>query len=317
MKFSVLLPTRNRLELLKYAVETILRQDYNDWEIIVSDNFSEEDIAGYVKSLNDQRIKYYRTKSFVPVTDNWNNALYKSSGDYVVMLGDDDCIMKGYFNILRDMVEKYNSPDFIYTNAFQYAYPGVMPGFPEGFLQSYGHAAFFEAAKEPFWLPKKESLEMVRQSMNFRTAFTFNMQHSLINREFINSLETKGKFFQSPYPDFYATNVMLLKAKRILICPIPLVTVGVSPKSFGFYYFNEREKEGVDFLKNLPDAESVRRLQDILLPGPDMHTSWLFAMETIKLNYGSEFDLKVNYRRYRFLQTYLQYLRQRQRLCTS
>ena len=34
MKFSVLLPTRDRLELLRLAVETVRRQDYDDWEII-------------------------------------------------------------------------------------------------------------------------------------------------------------------------------------------------------------------------------------------------------------------------------------------
>ena len=79
MKFSVLLPTRNRLDLLYYAVETVRRQDYLDWEIIVSDNFSEEDIAGYIKSLDDSRIKYFRTGKFVPVTDNWNNATTSNS----------------------------------------------------------------------------------------------------------------------------------------------------------------------------------------------------------------------------------------------
>jgi glycosyltransferase involved in cell wall biosynthesis len=42
MKFSVLLPTRNRLNLLSYAIETVIRQDYSDWEIIISDNCSEE-----------------------------------------------------------------------------------------------------------------------------------------------------------------------------------------------------------------------------------------------------------------------------------
>ena len=80
MKFSVLLPTRNRLEYLRYAIETVLRQDYQNWEVIVSDNCSEDDIAGYVASLNDPRICYVRTDTFVPVTDNWNNALRLSTG---------------------------------------------------------------------------------------------------------------------------------------------------------------------------------------------------------------------------------------------
>src|SRR5687768_11034765 len=85
MKFSVLLPTRNRLELLRYAIESVRRQFYQDWEIVVSDNDSIEDVRGYVASLGDGRIRYVRTPRFIPVTDNWSNALAHSSGDYVVM----------------------------------------------------------------------------------------------------------------------------------------------------------------------------------------------------------------------------------------
>ena len=152
MKFSVLLPTRNRLDLLSYAIETVRRQDYSDWEIIVSDNFSEEDIASYVRSLNDPRIKYFRTDAFIPVTDNWNNALEQSAGDYIIMLGDDDGLMKGYFSTLGHVIEKYDAPDLIYTSAYLYAYPGVMPDFPDGFLRSYNNREIYRSAGTPFWL---------------------------------------------------------------------------------------------------------------------------------------------------------------------
>ncbi len=302
MKFSVLLPTRNRLELLRYAIETVRRQDYDDWEIIVSDNYSEDDIAGYIQALGEPRIQYYRTQRFIPVTDNWNNALGKSTGEYVIMLGDDDCLMKGFFSTIKELVETYKNPDLIYSNAYLYAYPGVLPDFPNGFLRSYSYASFFRSAKKPFWLSKKQALDLVRQSMNFKMGFTYNMQHSIINRNIIDRLRSKGSFFQSPYPDFYATNVLLLKAERILICPYHLVTVGISPKSFGYYFFNKREEEGVEFLKNLSDPNSLDLVRHVVLPGSRDRTSWLIAMETIKANYGSEFNLSIKYNRYRYLQ---------------
>src|SRR3954469_20581515 len=115
MKFSVLVPTRNRLAYLKNALETVRRQDYDDWEIIVSDNFSDEDIGGYVGSLDDPRVKYSRTDRFVPVTENWNNALERSTGDYVVMLGDDDGLMPGYFRTALGLIEQFGRPEVIYA----------------------------------------------------------------------------------------------------------------------------------------------------------------------------------------------------------
>lgn len=302
MKFSVLLPTRNRLDLLSYAVETVRRQDHSDWEIIISDNFSEEDIAGYVRSIDDSRIKYFRTDKFVPVTDNWNNALAKSDGDYVIMLGDDDCLMKGYFSTLKKIIEEHDAPDLIHTSAFQYAYPGVRPGFPEGYLHSYVSRKIFRSARKPFWLEKKEANVLVSQSLNFRMGFDYNMQFFLVSRRLILRIEKYGLFYQSPYPDYYASNAVMLKAENILIVPQPLVTVGISPKSFGFYYFNDLESKGSEFLKSLPDPDMWQRLQKMVLPGTDLNTSWLFAMETLAKTFSKDINVKVNYDRYRFLQ---------------
>lgn len=302
MKFSVLLPTRNRLDLLTRAIETVRRQDYDNWEIIVSDNFSEEDVAGYIKSLDDTRIKYSRTDRFVPVTDNWNIAIDKSVGDYIIMLGDDDCLMKGYFSTLSKLIEKFDAPDFVYTSAFLYAYPGVMPSVPDGFLRTYNNREIFQATKEPFLLEKKKAIKFANDSLNFRVTFDYNMQFSLVSRKLVNEMKGYGPFYQSPYPDYYASNAMMLKAERILVVPQPLVTIGISPKSFGFYYFNDAESDGNEFLNNLPDKDMVSRLQEVILPGVTMNTSWLVSMETLSVNFGREMDIKVNYPRYRLIQ---------------
>jgi len=302
MKFSVLLPTRNRLDLLKYAVETVLRQDYGNWEIVISDNDSGEDVAGYVRSIGDPRIRYFRTDRLVPVTDNWNNAIEKSTGDYVIMLGDDDGLVKGYFRMALNLIESYGEPDVIYVNSYLYAYPGVLPDHPDGYLRPYGYPAVFGSARDPFFLQPSRARELVRASMDFRLLFGFNMQYSLVSRRIIQSLANRGPFYQSPFPDYYATNVLFLTAGRILVCPTPLVVIGISPKSYGCFYFNRREKEGVDFLNNLPRGDTTRDLSDVLLPGTNMNTFWLLAMQSICDRYGGDYDVRVNYRRYRFLQ---------------
>jgi len=304
MKFSVLLPTRNRLELLARAIETVRRQDHDDWEILVSDNNSEEDVAGHVRAIGDPRILYFRTDSFIPVTANWNNALEHASGDYFIMLGDDDGLMPRYFSTLREAFDKFGAPDFAYTGAFLYAYPGVMPGSPDGFLRSYGRQPIFQGKREPFWLERSKALGFVRDSLSFRARFDYNMQFSLVSRSQIERMRPYGKFFQSPYPDYYASNALMLKAERILVVPAPLVTIGISPKSFGYFYFNDAEGAGNAFLNNLPDQDMVRRLQRVILPGSAMNTSWLIAMETLAVNYPGELPVGVDYARYRLIQSF-------------
>jgi hypothetical protein len=94
----------------------------------------------------------------------------------------------------------------------------------------------------------------------------------------------------------------MLTAEKILICPYPVVTIGISPKSFGYYHFNEKEKEGIDFLSNRIDDNADKGLQNILLPGSPDRSSWLLAMQSLRNNYRNRYPLKVNYRRYRYLQ---------------
>lgn len=307
MKFSVLLPTRNRLELLKQALHSVLCQDYEDWEVVISDNFSDEDIYAYISALNEPRIKYFRTTSFVPVTENWNSALEKSSGDYVIMLGDDDCLMKGYFTTVCQLLEKFPEPECIYTSGFTYAYPNVFPGMPEGFLNVFGNAGFLQFKNKPFWLTKFDASKLVQEAMNFRVMFAYNMQYAIISRTLIDKMRSKGQFFQSPYPDYYAMTAILLAAEKILACPYPLVTVGISPKSFGFYYFNQKEGQGTEFLKNTGLTPAEEKIKKLFLPGTSMNTSWLLSMELVKNNFQDTFSLQVNYSRYRLLQIFRVY----------
>lgn len=303
MKFSILLPTRNRLDLLKLAVESVRLQDYADWEIVISDNVSSEDVCAYAASLQDARIRCRRTEQLLPVTENWNAALERSSGDYLIMLGDDDGLMLGCLSAAKALVEEWNYPDAIYTEACQYAYPGVIPGHAEGFIQ-FGYNAFLQGKTRPTSLPRETALDMVRAAASFRIRYGYNMQHFIFSRKLVESLRPKGNFFQSPYPDYYAANAILISATSIVVNPTPLVMIGISPKSFGFYYYNDREADGVTFLWNLVSDEIRDRLRGTLVPGSNMNDSWLYAMETLAQNFRKEVPLRVDYGRYRLLQFY-------------
>lgn len=301
MKFSVLLPTRNRLKYLTYAIDSVLKQDYNDWEIAISDNDSEENIEDYIHSLNDPRIKYYRTESFCPVTDNWNNAVDKSSGDYVIMLGDDDCLLDGYFSHCLSLIQQHDCPEMIYCSAYTYTYPGILQRAPQGELIQFGYAPFLMQQQKPFILDKSQTLKLVHKILNFNVAVNFNMQHSLVSRRLVQELQKYGKFYQSPYPDYYATTALLLKAKRILAVPEPLVVIGVCPKSFGCAYWNNQEKQGVEFL-GIKHHHLSKNISKYMLSGTDMNISWLIAMEAVFENFGREYALKVGYTKFRLLQ---------------
>lgn len=301
MKFSVLLPTRNRLDYLKFAIDSVRKQDYDNWEIIVSDNASEEDIGGYVRSLNESRIKYMRTEEFLTVTQNWNRCLNEYTGDYVIMLGDDDILLNDYFNITKKLIESYERPDVIYSNAFLFAYPGVIPESPKGLFHTFGSLNAMPQSDKPYWFDHASRVSIIKETLNFVPIYGTNMQHVLIRREMIEKNRRDGEFFHSPYPDLYAMSALFLEAERLLVYPKELVVIGITPKSHGYYFFNNKEKEGVEFLNIQKEVDSIPNIQSILLPvSGGMLTFWLAAIEKLHHYFPlGKYHLKLDYNKYR------------------
>ena len=67
---SVVIPTRNRAHLLRYALQSVVTQDWDDFEIIVSDNDSSDNTRQVVERYADKRIRYVRTDKYLYLYDH-------------------------------------------------------------------------------------------------------------------------------------------------------------------------------------------------------------------------------------------------------
>jgi len=57
--FSIVIPTYNRGNYLKLAIKSILRQNYDDYEIIITDNASTDNTKEVIYSFRNKKIKYF------------------------------------------------------------------------------------------------------------------------------------------------------------------------------------------------------------------------------------------------------------------
>ena len=89
-KVSVIMPTYNRAEFLRSAIESVLKQTFKDLEIIVSDDKSTDHTRELVKSFKDRRIKYMLNNSKRGPSATRNTAILASEGEYIAFLDDDD-----------------------------------------------------------------------------------------------------------------------------------------------------------------------------------------------------------------------------------
>ena len=87
---SVVVPTYNRAELLRRALAGVLAQSYGNFELLVIDDGSTEDIEGVVQGLNDARLKYLRQPGNRGVAAARNRGLTEAAGSLIAFLDSDD-----------------------------------------------------------------------------------------------------------------------------------------------------------------------------------------------------------------------------------
>ena len=92
MVTSVYVATRNRVEKLRVAVNSVLAQTNNNFELIVVDDASDDGTSEYLRSManSDARIKVLRNESRCGPQVARNRAIGLASGEFVTGLDDDD-----------------------------------------------------------------------------------------------------------------------------------------------------------------------------------------------------------------------------------
>ena len=58
IKLSIIIPTRERSDTLFFTIKTIIEQDYDNYELIISDNASQDNTYEIVKNFKDKHIIY-------------------------------------------------------------------------------------------------------------------------------------------------------------------------------------------------------------------------------------------------------------------
>ena len=92
-KVSVFIPTFNRAHMLRKSISSVLGQTYDDFEIIISDNASEDATESVVRSFDDNRIRYIRNSRNIGLRGNWNRAFALTRGEYIAIFPDDDVML--------------------------------------------------------------------------------------------------------------------------------------------------------------------------------------------------------------------------------
>ncbi len=145
VKLSVCVPAYNRSAVLPALLDSIVSQDFDDYEIVIAEDCSPEReainavIARY-RDLNPGRIRYFENPSNLGYDGNLRNLIEKASGEYCFFMGNDDLMAPGALKTVAAALDRHDNVGWVLRS---YA---AFDGTPDNITQTF---RYFE--KERFF----------------------------------------------------------------------------------------------------------------------------------------------------------------------
>jgi glycosyltransferase involved in cell wall biosynthesis len=121
---SICIPAYKRIEYLKRLLDSIAIQSFKDFEVIVTDDSSGDEVDQLALLYSDRiAIKYIKNKAVLGTPENWNEAIRNAKGLWIKLIHDDDWFSSSdSLQTFADAIEKYPDCAFFfsaYTNVYE------------------------------------------------------------------------------------------------------------------------------------------------------------------------------------------------------
>lgn len=231
IKFTIIIPTRDRADVLKYSLASASAQDYENLEIIVSDNASIDNTYEVVSQAqaNDPRVKYLNTGERLSMSHNWEFALNHVTDGWLTILGDDDAILPGALQKVNKIVQDTNT-QAVRSNGCLFHWPGLSE-------ENFGRLSI-DLRKGYKQFDSKKQLKKVMEGK-----ITYNYLPMLYTHGFVDVMliekakKISNNFYLSMTPDVYSAIVFSLLTDNYVYSFEPFAIDGTSKHSNGASHF--------------------------------------------------------------------------------
>jgi glycosyltransferase involved in cell wall biosynthesis len=223
-KITVVIPTRERLPVLRYSMQTVLSQPYEMLQVLVSDNYSTDGTGDFVRGLSDPRLRYVNSGRRLSMSENWEFALSHVEDGWVMFLGDDDGLLPGAIERLAAIIEATDC-EAVTFRPCNYIWP------------RFGYEV--ARLKVPFsrgWEVRDSSKWLQCVMDSGVTYYSLPMIYVLgvVDMALISRIRLQGqRFFNSCIPDVYASIALARSTPKYLYVNEPFTIIGCSEFSSG------------------------------------------------------------------------------------
>jgi len=260
--FSIVVPTLNRCDTLKYTLDTIIDQNYEAFELIVSDNCSSDETEEIVKAAQEKRanVRYIKPPRTLSMSRHWEFALSHAQGEYVAFVGDDDGMVPNALPKAHAILAQFKQPEALASLNCEYHWPSSP-------LAGHSNIARYPLTSEVY---ECNSLECLKKTLNFDFPYR-NLPliyNGFLKKYIINKIKSKaGSFFKSCIPDVYSGIAVVSQTESFVFSESPLFIYGVSGHSNGANSSRKKSsdksffiEDTIPFHKKIPYCVSIPML---------------------------------------------------------
>lgn len=251
-KFSILIPSYNGIKYLPTCLESILKQDYADYELIISDDHSTDGTKAFLEKLDHPNVTVIEPAFSLSMTEHWEWLLSHAQGEWCIFVGQDDGLQPYFFVLAELLVQtaKQKKLRSIMSSRAYFFWPGCE--------YVYGNVAVRYLAFNQFKVHNFK-VEVLKTLLSLKEYFELPQMYTtaLFHKDLIAEAKQKqqGKVFSCHPQDANLAAVACSLETHYLKSYIPLGWVGSSPKSAGMAVTGQNE------LADEKNKDAINRLK--------------------------------------------------------
>lgn len=230
---SVVVPTKNRYEYLEVLIKALLKENSQDFELIIQDN-SENNTAfrPYINAIKDPRFVYNYYPDWLSVCDNCDMGILQAKGKYICMIGDDDGVLvEKCIEFCKWMDE--NAIDAAKVNPASYVWPDVTHSVWGNTLSGKLEIANYSSKCSIIQL-ENELDDILKKGGGFGLGILPCLYQGIVSKKILEELRAMtGTCFPGPSPDMSNAIGLIPFIRKAIQIDFPLVVSGHGAKSTG------------------------------------------------------------------------------------
>lgn len=237
--FTVIIPCKDRASYLHHTLRTCMMQNYENFEVLVSDDGSTDNTREVVENASrlDSRIRYLKPSSGVGMLNNFESVLQQVKPGFVIALGGDDGLLPDGIQGMSDTLRN-TGKELLAWAAPTYYYPNVIG--EKGQLSICRDKGIKIIDSHQFLSRQAKDLRYSsdRESPMFYVKGVASTK--LIER--VRQSSPSGRFYSCPTPDGYSGIVLAGEVASYAYSGKPFSIFGASPDSHGLTYLSNKDE---------------------------------------------------------------------------